>query len=96
MDLKFFFVQTFSFACVPENITDATQLGAGQFVGLMCSHERTLQINTLILFHSWSPFMGTQEPKKLTYSQQSGSIAQLVEHYPGTTEVMCLNPVQAT
>ena len=46
-------------------------------------------------FHSSNPFMGTNDPNKLTRkSQLCGFIAQLVDHCTSIAEVMGLNPVE--
>ena len=50
-------------------------------------HERC--IGSVYIFLSFiNPFTGTHEPNKLTSSQLSGFIAQLVEHCTGISEVM--------
>ena len=43
-----------------------------------------------------SPFAGTNEPNKLTFSQLSAFMAQLIEHCTSITEVAGSNPVEAT
>ena len=48
------------------------------------------------LLISSSIFTGTQEPNKLTCSQMSGFIAQVVEHCTNIAEVVDWNPVEAT
>ena len=48
------------------------------------------------LLISSSIYTGTQEPNKLTCSQLSGLIAQVVEHCTNIAEVVDWNPVEAT
>ena len=66
---------------------EATQLGTGQFVGLMCSHERGLMKEYLKCGQKTKDISDSERYlgnlSKVTCCQLSGYLAEMVEDCPG-------------